>query len=89
MCIRDRLIRAAEDGRGIALGRGPLVAQMMSEGKLQLIGGTRLRVAARGYYLVRTQPSARPEVERFATWLLGEAKQTEQDAQEMCIRDST
>lgn len=77
----DQLIRAAEDGRGIALGRGPLVAQMMSEGKLQLIGGTRLRVAARGYYLVRTQPSARPEVERFATWLLGEAKQTERDAQ--------
>ena len=54
---------------------------MMSDGKLQLIGGTRLRVAARGYYLVRTQPSARPEVERFATWLSGEAKQTERDAQ--------
>ncbi len=76
----DQLIRAAEDGRGIALGRGPLVAPMMADGRLRLIGGTRLRIVARGYYLVRARQSARPEVERFAAWLLAEAKQTERDA---------
>lgn len=76
----DQLIHAAEDGRGLALGRGPLVAQMMGEGRLQLIGSTRRRIAARAYYLVRARQAARPEVERFAEWLLAEARQAGHDA---------
>lgn len=76
----DQLIHAAADGRGIALGRGPLVAQMMDEGRLKLIGSTRRQIAARGYFLVRARRPARPEVERFAQWLLAEAEQTGHDA---------
>lgn len=77
----DQLIRAAADGRGIALGRGPLVAGLMAEGKLKLLGDTRQRIAARGYFLIRAAQGSRPEVERFADWLLAEARQTERDAE--------
>jgi len=76
----DQMIRAAEDGRGIALARGPLVAQSIAEGRLQPLGGARQRVAARAYFLVRARQVARPEVERFAAWLLDEARKTAADA---------
>ena len=76
----DQLIRAAEDGRGLALGRGPLVAQAIAAGRLRPLGDTRQRVAARAYFLVRARTPPRPEVERFAAWLLAEARQTEREA---------
>lgn len=76
----DQLIRAAEDGRGIALGRGPLVARLIAEKKLRPLRGPRQRVAARAYYLVRTLQAVRPEVARFADWLLAEAKKTRHQA---------
>jgi LysR family glycine cleavage system transcriptional activator len=76
----DQLIRAAEDGRGIALGRGPLVGQLIAEGKLSPLGKSRQRVASRAYFLVRAPRAVRPEVDHFAAWLLKEAKKTERDA---------
>ena len=72
----DQLIRAAEDGRGLALGRGPLVAQSIAEGRLQPLSDARERVAARAYFLVRGPAGRRPEVDRFAAWLVGEARNT-------------
>ncbi len=78
----DQLIRAAVDGRGIALGRGPLVAQLIAERKLRSLGKSRQRVATRAYFLVHAPRPARPEVERFAQWLLTEARKTQRDAGE-------
>lgn len=77
----DQLIRAAEDGRGIALGRGPLVGHLIAERKLRPLGKSRQRVAARGYFLVRAPGVARPEVEGFAAWLLAEANKTVREAE--------
>lgn len=73
----DQTIRAAEDGRGLALGRGPLVAQLIAEGRLRPINDARRKIAARAYFLVRAHQPLRPEVERFAAWLQAEARQTE------------
>lgn len=73
----DQMIRAAEDGRGLALGRGPLVAQAVAAGRLQALSDSRRRVAARAYFLVRSPRGLRPEVGRFAAWLVEEAKKTE------------
>ncbi|MBI4987842.1 MAG: LysR family transcriptional regulator [Rhodocyclales bacterium] len=78
----DQLIRAAEDGRGIALGRGPLVARLIAEKKLRPLGKSRQRVATRAYFLVRAAKAARPEVAHFAEWLLTEAKKTQREAGE-------
>lgn len=75
----DQLIRAAEDGRGLALGRGPLVAQAIAEGRLVALGDARHRVE-RTYYLVRGPAGMRPEVDRFAAWLIAEAKETARSA---------
>ncbi|MDD5249224.1 MAG: LysR substrate-binding domain-containing protein [Rhodocyclaceae bacterium] len=73
----DQMIRAAEDGRGLALGRGPLVAQAIAAGRLRALSDARRRIAARAYFLVRSPQAQRPEVERFAAWLVGEAKKIE------------
>lgn len=72
----DQMIRAAEDGRGLALGRGPLVAQAIAQGSLQPINDARQRVAARAYFLVRAPQPLAAEVERFAAWLLAEGRKT-------------
>jgi DNA-binding transcriptional LysR family regulator len=76
----DQMIRAAEDGRGIALGRGPLVAQAIAAGRLRPLTEERQRIAARAYFLVRAPRLLRPEVERFAAWLIAEARATERAA---------
>lgn len=76
----DQLIRAAEDGRGIALGRGPLVAPALAAGRLVALADTRENIAVRAYYLVRGAGGTRPEVERFAAWLLVEARKTQAEA---------
>jgi DNA-binding transcriptional LysR family regulator len=76
----DQMIRAAEDGRGLALGRGPLVAQSIAAGRLKALSDARRRIAARAYFLVRAPQELRPEVERFAAWLIEEAQKTEKEA---------
>lgn len=74
----DQLIRAAEDGRGIALGRGPLIWEALASGRLVALTENRQPLAMRAYYLVRGPGAARPEVEKFAQWLLEEARKTEE-----------
>jgi len=70
----DQMISAAEDGRGIALGRGPLVAQAIAEGRLRPLSDARQRIASRAYFMVRATQTPRPEVERFAAWLTEAAR---------------
>ncbi|MBK9445490.1 MAG: LysR family transcriptional regulator [Betaproteobacteria bacterium] len=72
----DQLIRAAEEGQGVALGRGPLVARSIAEGRLKPLAVRREKMPARAYYLVRNEGQARPEVDRFVAWLLEEAEKT-------------
>ncbi|MBI3149954.1 MAG: LysR family transcriptional regulator [Betaproteobacteria bacterium] len=72
----DQLVRAAQDGRGVALGRGPLVAKLITEKKLRPLRGPRRKVPTRAYFLLRAPGTSRPEVERYAQWLLTEAKAT-------------
>lgn len=72
----DQLIRAAVDGQGLALGRGPLVRRLIDEGRLAPLMEARERVASRGYFLLRAAAEVRPEVDAFVAWLLEEAKGT-------------
>jgi DNA-binding transcriptional LysR family regulator len=70
----DQMIRAAAEGQGIALGRGPLVRQLIDEGRLAPLMEARERIASRGYYLLRTSGETRPEVAAFIAWLIDEAR---------------
>lgn len=79
----DQLMRAAEEGQGVALGRGPLVARAIAEGRLKPLAVRREKMPARGYYLVRAENSVRPEVERFVGWLQEEAEKTVHSMREL------
>jgi DNA-binding transcriptional LysR family regulator len=72
----DQMIRAAADGQGIALGRGPLVRRLIQEGRLAPLMEARERVVSRGYYLLEAAGRTRPEVDAFIDWLRDEATTT-------------
>jgi DNA-binding transcriptional LysR family regulator len=80
----DQIMRAAEAGQGVALGRGPLVARAIEEGRLKALAVRREKLPARAYYLVRTTASRRPEVDAFADWILGEAAATTAEVSGAC-----
>ncbi len=72
----DQLIQAAVAGQGVALGRLPLLAEHMRDGRL-VAPFARRYDSARGYYvLVVPQAQSRPDVAALVAWLEDEAAQT-------------
>jgi len=70
----DQMIQAAVNGQGVALGLDPLVRGLVREGKL-VTPFKKAAVPARAWYLVRSPASsAKPEVDAFVSWLLGEIR---------------
>ena len=71
----DQLINAAMAGQGVALGRSPLLKQLLAERKL--VAPFKKTVASpRSYYLVQSAGVGRkPEVQDFAEWLREQARQ--------------
>ena len=70
----DQLINAAVNGQGVALGRSPLLKQLLRERKL-VAPFKKTMASPRSYYLVQSAGATRkPEVQEFAAWLRGEAK---------------
>ncbi|HEY4069807.1 MAG TPA: transcriptional regulator GcvA [Burkholderiaceae bacterium] len=69
----DQLINAAVAGQGVALGRMPLLKQLLRDKRL--VAPFKKTIASpRSYYLVRSATAARkPEVREFADWLRAEA----------------
>ena len=72
----DQLINAAIGGQGVALGRSPLLKQMLRDRRL--VAPFKKTVASpRSYYLVQSAAGARkPEVQDFAGWVAAEALTT-------------
>jgi len=70
----DQIIPAAIAGHGVALGRSPLVREMIASGEL-VAPFKRSADPARAYYAVVSKNStSRPEVADFVAWLKEEAK---------------
>ena len=71
----DQLINAAVAGQGVALGRSPLLKQLLAERKL--VAPFKKTVASpRSYYLVQSAGVGRkPEVQDFAEWLREQARE--------------
>jgi LysR family glycine cleavage system transcriptional activator len=68
------LLRAAQEGQGIALGQASLVADLITDGKLVAPVARRLKTGF-GYYLVYPQGGdERPEIAVFRDWIVREAK---------------
>ncbi len=71
----DQLIQAAINGQGVALGRTPLVRQLLREGRL-VAPFKKAVVSSRAYYLIESAAgAAKPEVRDFVAWLLTETEQ--------------
>jgi LysR family transcriptional regulator, glycine cleavage system transcriptional activator len=66
----DQLIQAAIDGHGVALGRHPLLRQILRDGKL--VAPFKNKVASsRAYYVVESPAAkAKAPVREFADWLV-------------------
>ena len=73
--LYDQMIHAAIDGQGVALGRFPLLARLIREGKLVAPFPRRL-ASLHAYHLLRSAASARkPEVQQFADWLVAQSRE--------------
>jgi len=70
----DQLIQAAVNGQGVALGRLPLVNELIAQRKLVAPFSASL-VSPRSYYLFQSQASRhKSEVREFLNWLIAEAE---------------
>lgn len=80
----DQVIQAAVAGQGIALAQLGLVAQLLGEGRLEVVGpawpggapGAKPAAAARAYWLVQRPGPASEGVLAVAEWLKSEAAAT-------------
>src|SRR4249920_968431 len=70
----DQVVRAALAGQGVALGRSPLVQDLLQDGSL--VVPLMARAATdRGYWVLQAASArGRPEVERFVQWIRSEAQ---------------
>jgi DNA-binding transcriptional LysR family regulator len=72
----DQLVQAAIAGQGVALGRFPLMHELVREGRLvtPLPSAPAAFAQGRGYWLiVRSRSALRPQVRTFVEWLRSEA----------------
>jgi LysR family glycine cleavage system transcriptional activator len=68
----DQLIQAAVNGQGVALGRLPLVNELIAQRKLVAPFSASL-VSPRSYYVLQSQASRhKSEVREFLNWLIAE-----------------
>jgi len=71
--LYDQVIQATVAGQGVALGRIPLIAEYIADGRL-VAPFARRYDSPRGYFaIVAPHAAARPEVAAFVAWLRGEA----------------
>ena len=76
----DQVIQAAIDGQGVALGRSPLVRQLIQKGKLVAPMG-RAAKSSRAYYLIQAHGGEpRADVRAFTDWILRQAKEERDSA---------
>jgi LysR family transcriptional regulator, glycine cleavage system transcriptional activator len=68
----EQMIQAAISGQGVALGRQPLVSDLIESGAL-VAPFKQTLVGSRAYFIIESRLSAgKPQVREFAQWLLAE-----------------
>jgi DNA-binding transcriptional LysR family regulator len=75
--LYDQVAQAAVGGQGVALGRLPMLAEHLRDGRL-VAPFARKHVIARGYFALTSPRAAeRDDVKVFRAWLCEEARETE------------
>lgn len=72
----DQLIQAAAEGHGVALGRVPLVQQMLKDGRLVALQDAERGRSDYAYWLVEGTSEPRQEVQVFREWVEKEVRAT-------------
>jgi len=73
----EQMIQAAISGQGVALGRQPLVSDLIESGAL-VAPFKQTLVGSRAYFIIESRLSAgKPQVREFAQWLLAERRTTD------------
>ena len=79
--LYDQVIQAAVAGQGVALGRIPMLAEHLRDGRLVAPFPKRYD-SARGYFaLTAPRAAERSDVQRFLRWLIDEAAQESLDVE--------
>jgi LysR family transcriptional regulator, glycine cleavage system transcriptional activator len=72
----EQMIQAAMSGQGVALGRQPLLNELLESGAL-VAPFKQTLVGSRAYFIIESRFAAgKPHVREFAQWLLAEAART-------------
>lgn len=79
----NMVIQAAVNGQGIALGRGPLIADELASGRLVRPLQLSLAGSYAHYFVCPEATRASPKVKAFRDWLFEEASRTEQSGYAM------
>jgi DNA-binding transcriptional LysR family regulator len=70
----EQMIQAAISGQGVALGRQPLVNDLLQSGAL-VTPFRKAVVGSRAYFIIESEHgAAKPHLRQFAAWLMEEAK---------------
>ena len=70
----EQMIQAAISGQGVALGRQPLVSDLIESGAL-VAPFKQTMLGSRAYFIIESRLSAgKPQVREFAHWLLAERR---------------
>lgn len=85
----NQLVQLAVEGRGVALGRVPLVLPMLADGRLVVMPIDRIGESDYAYWLVDAIPDARPEVGIFRDWLISEARNTVEQMENLRFAELT
>ena len=73
----EQMIQAAISGQGVALGRQPLVSDLIESGAL-VAPFKQTLVGSRAYFIIESRLSAgKPQVSEFAQWLLAERRKVD------------
>jgi DNA-binding transcriptional LysR family regulator len=75
----DQVVHAALAGHGIALGRLALIAPMLTDKRLEAVGGQAARATELAYWLVRNARRSTPDAEVVMQWLVEQAAATARD----------
>jgi LysR family transcriptional regulator, glycine cleavage system transcriptional activator len=70
----DQLVRAAIDGEGVGLGRGPLVERFLKNGELVAPFQDRVTATRRYFVIVAPAAAGQRRVKQFVEWLAVEVK---------------
>ena len=74
--LYDQVIQAAVSGQGVALGRLPLIAGLLADGRLAAPFPRRYESAREFRVLVAPHARDRADVDAFVRWVAGEARAT-------------